>query len=220
MKTHWKLLFLAAIAASFAPGCALFSKAEKGVPTRFFSLDRVPEGRDADIGPSAQVQPGAGELRVGHITGATQLEERLVYRDSAFEIKYNQELRWTEPPELYLRRLLSQELFQKRGLVQVVGGAGATLDVQINVFEEIRFPQRHVRAQITARLHDEHLVLWEKTLTVDRPIAETENGDLPLETVEALGDAMQTLVDQVADNVVRTLGARRSVDATPGVVSR
>jgi cholesterol transport system auxiliary component len=197
-----------AIMASVAPGCALLSKGDPGA-ARFFSLEREPDRPGATLAVASGSRGDPVELRVGRVTGAPHLEERLVFRGSAYEINYYRERRWTEPPELCLKRLLERMLFEKRGLRHVVGGAGPTLDVQLTAFDEIRFPQRLARVQVIASLHDERLVLWEETLTVDRLVVEEGNGDLALETVEALGEAMQTAVDRVADSVVRELEARR-----------
>ena len=201
-------LIVCAITVSFAPGCALFSKGDQGA-ARFFSLEQAPgrPGAVPAVAPGARGNPA--ELRLGRVTGAPHIEERLVFRDSAYEIGYYRELRWTEPPELYLKRLFARVLFEERGLKHVVGGAGPTLDVQLTAFDEIRFPQRLARAQVIARLHDDHLVLWEETVTVDRPVVEKGNGDPAVATVEALGEAMQAAVDQVADRVVRELKERR-----------
>ena len=200
-------LFLCAITASLAPGCgALSGKAEPGAP-RFFSLGRAPDRPDGfAASPGAPGDPA--ELRLGRITGAPHLEERLVFRNSADEINYYRELRWTEPPEEFLKRLLERALFEERGLRHVVGGAGPTLDAQLTAFDEVRVPQHLARAQVAARLHDDHLVLWEETLTVDRPVVERKDGDLAAATVDALGRAMQAAVDQVADRVLRKLEER------------
>lgn len=197
-------LFLFAIASSFAPGCALFSKGDQG-DARFFSLEREshrPYPVPATV-PGAEAKPTV--LRLGLVTGAPHLEERLVYRDSAYEVGYYRELRWTEPPERRLKRLLARVLFEERGFQQLVGGAGTTLEVQLTALDEIRFPRHLARARAVARLHDERLVLWEETLTVDRPIIEENGGDLALATVTALGDALLAAVDQIADSVAREI---------------
>ena len=193
-----------AIMASVAPGCALLSKGDPGA-ARFFSLERAPDRPGATLAVASGSRGDPVELRVGRVTGAPHLEERLVFRGSAYEINYYRERRWTEPPELCLKRLLARVLFEERGLRHVVGGSGPTLDVQLTAFDEIRAPQRLVRAQVIASLHDEHLVLWEETLTMDRPIVDPKGGDPAVAMVDALGEAMQATVDRVADRVVREL---------------
>jgi len=183
------------ITALSAPGCALLSKNQQD-PVRFFSLVAAP-GR-----PAASEAPKEGaELRLGHVTGATHLEERLIYRDSAYEINYYRDLRWTEPPELCLKRWLARVLFEERGLTQVVGGASPTLDVQLTAFDEILSPNHLARAKVIVKLHDEHLVLWEETVTVERPIIEKKGDNQAVAAVEALGAALQAVVDLIADRV-------------------
>ena len=197
------ILFCVALTSTVA-GCALLSKGDPGA-ARYFSLERASDGPVAIQAEATGEQGEPPELRLGRITGAPHLEERLVFRDSAFEIRFHRELRWTEPPELFLKRRLARVLFEERGLRQVVGGAAPTLDVQLIAFDEVRVPRRLARVQLVARLHDEHLVLWEETLTVDAPIVEEQDGDLALETVEALGKAMQAAVVKVANRVFSEL---------------
>lgn len=198
--TGTTMLLLCALAAS--SGCGgLLSKGDPG-DARYFNLEQA---RATHAGARAE----GAELRLGRVTGATHLEDRLVFRDSAYEIGYHRELRWTEPPELSLKRQLARELFEERGLRHAVGGDGPSLDVQLTALDELRAPLHLARARVTATLHDEQVVLWEETLTVERPIIVQEGGDVPRATVEALGEAMQGVIEQVADRVVRELGERR-----------
>ena len=200
-------ILFCAISASCLPGCALLSKGDLGA-ARFFSLERASGQSGAVPAQAPATRADLATLRLGHVTGALHLEERLVFRNSAHEIGYYRELRWAEPPALYLERLLSRALFEERGLRQVVGGAGRTLEVQLTALDEIRGPQRLARARVIARLHDEHLVLFEETMTVDRIVGESD-GDLGAATVKALGEALQAAVDRVADRVVRALEEQR-----------
>lgn len=212
------VIFCCAITASFAPGCALLSKGDQGA-ARFFSLEWAP----AQLGAVSTETPGVrgdlAKLRLGRVTGSAHLDERLVFRNSAYEINYYRELRWNEPPEVSLKRLLARVLFEERGLRKMVGGAGPTLDVQLTALDEIRFPKHLARAQVVASLHDEHLVIWEETLTMDRPVVEKADGDLVVATVEALGEAMQTAVDRVADRVERELSIRSTGSCRPEPVT-
>jgi cholesterol transport system auxiliary component len=207
-------IFFWAITASFAPGCALLSKGDQGA-ARYFSLEWAP----ARLGAVSTEPPGAradpSKLRLGRVTGSAHRDERLVFRDSAHEINYYRELRWNEPPEYSLKRLLARVLFEERGLGQIVGGAGPTLDVQLTAFDEIRFPKHLARAQVVASLHDEHLVIWEETLTVDQAIVEKADGDPVAATVEALGQAMRSAVDRVAERVERELSIRSAGACRP-----
>jgi ABC-type uncharacterized transport system auxiliary subunit len=196
-----------ALALAVGSGCALLSKADSG-SARYFRLER--EDGDPGVGPAAapvRVEP-APALRIGRVTGSQYLDEQLVYRASPMEVGYSRDLRWTEPPEVSMGRILAHELFEDRYLRHVVGGPGPSLDVHLAVLDEIRGPRRVARARILASLHDGRDVLWEATVTVDRQIEGSADGDLANATVEALGEAMQAAVEQVADHVVQALEGR------------
>jgi cholesterol transport system auxiliary component len=188
--------------ALFALGCALMSKSEPIVP-RYFS----PERPGDVVGPGQRAPGLPAELRLGRVTSASHLDERLVYRASDYELGYYQERRWTEAPEEYLERRLSRALFEERGLRRVVGGAAATLEVELVAFEEIRAPKRLARVQVIVRLSDQRLVRWEETLTVDRPLAAASTGDGADAAVEGLGSALREIVERIADRVVSELAA-------------
>jgi cholesterol transport system auxiliary component len=209
-----RTLILAALPALFALGCALTSKSDPIVP-RYFTPERA-----VDVAGSPQRSPGLGvELRLGHVTHASHLDERLVYRDSDYELGYYQERRWTEAPDEYLKRRLARVLFEERGLRRVVGGAAVTLDVDLVAFDEIRAPKRLARVQVIVRLSDQRLVRWEETLTVDEPLAAASTGDGPDATVAALGAALREIVGRIADRVVSELAAPPAVPVGDAPVS-
>jgi cholesterol transport system auxiliary component len=193
-------LLCAAAAALFTAGCALTSKSEPIAP-RYFS----PERPAAAAPPSAPPREVPLELRLGRVYGSSHLDERLVYRDSDYQLGYYEERRWTEEPAEYLRRRLARVLFEERGLKHVVGGIGPSLEVELTGFEEIRAPRRVARVQLTARLQDARVVRWEQTLTIDQPISENAAGDVADSMVAAIGVALSTAVDQIADRVVADL---------------
>jgi cholesterol transport system auxiliary component len=194
------LLLAAVVAASTAGGCALLSKSAPIEP-RFFSPERpgdVVERAGKPRRPSA-------ELRLGRVEGAPHLETRLVFRDNKSEIGYYRLRRWTEAPEQYLKRRLARVLFEERGLQRVLSGVGPTLEVQLTAFEEIRLPRHTARVQVIARLHDDRIVRWEETVTVERPVVAAKKGDTADAAVEAIGRALRATVDRIADRVVREL---------------
>jgi cholesterol transport system auxiliary component len=197
-------LITCGIAALLAAGCALTSKSEPMVP-RYFSPERPADVDRPSVKPTAS--PPVAELRLGHVSSASHLEERLVYRDSDYELGYYQERRWTEAPEQYLKRRIARVLFEERGIHQVVGGAAATLELELVAFEEIRAPKHLARVQVIIRLHDQRAVRWEETLTVDQPVPESRAGDAAGAAVEALGVALHAVVDRIADRVVTELAA-------------
>jgi cholesterol transport system auxiliary component len=203
----WILCSLAALSAA---GCALTSKSEPIAP-RYFSPERASDAARSST-KLAGVPP---ELRLGHINGASHLDERLIFRDSDYELGYYEERRWTEEPAEYLRRRLARVLFEERGLRHVVGGFAPTLEVELTSFEEIRSPKRMARVQVAVRLQDARIVRWEETMTVDQPITSNDKGDLADAMVAALGVALSTTVDKIAERVVSDLTAPPPPAPTP-----
>jgi cholesterol transport system auxiliary component len=204
-----RALLLAALSIS-TMGCALTSKSEPLAP-RYFSPERSGDGEAAE----ARATASAIELKLGRVSGASYLDERLVYRDSRYELGYYQERRWTEEPAHYLARRLSRVLFEQRGIRQVVGGAAPTLEVELTAFEEIRSPSPIVRVGLVAKLHDQRLVRWAETLTVEQPIVVKAGGDLPDAIVEALATALRGAVDRIADRVLIELSISTPPDPSP-----
>lgn len=193
---------LCVVAAVWMAGCGALSSASAPGDARFFAIEPVPDRpRDAAARAAIAALP---ELQLGRVTGASHLEERVVRRESAHEVGYYREIRWTEAPERFLERLLSYVLFEERGLKHRVGGAGVTLDARLVAFDEIQEPQRAAYAQAVATLRDGGRVIWEETLTVEAPVLAQEGGDPVLETVDALAEALRGLADRIADRVVRT----------------
>ncbi len=192
----WRVRFWATLAGLCILGaCALTSKNTPLSP-RYFSP--MPVDTEAHA-PMPSLESGK-QLRLGRIEAASHLDERLVFRDSAYEFGYYPERRWTETPDRYLKRQLSRVLFEQRGLRHVVSGSVLVLDVNLLSFEEIRAPKPLARVAVAVRLHDQHLVRWEETLTIDQPVRMTGgNGDA---VVEALSQALGAMVERIADKVI------------------
>lgn len=195
-------LFAVGCALTSSFGCALTSKSEPIEP-HYYSPER--SGAPTKQAPAAAAIGPAAELRLGHVGAASYLDERMVYRDSDYELGYYEEKRWTEPPEEYLRRRLERTLFEERGLRHVVSGSAATLDVELTAFEEIRKPKHIARVRVSVRLQDGRLVRWEQSLTVDQPVAEVDEELQAEEVAKAVGMALGSVVDQIADRVAKDL---------------
>ncbi len=198
MTVGKRMLRVAALTLAMT-GCALFAKSAPIAP-RYFSPER-----HGEVLPP--VFPGPNpplELRLGRVSSAANLEEMLIFRDSPREVGYYRLRRWTEAPETYLRRRLARVLFESRGIRETVGGGGPTLDVQLTAFEEVRVPRPVARVQVIMRLHDERLVSWEETVTVEQQIV-ANNGDEANDVVEAIGLALEKTVDLIADRVMLEL---------------
>jgi ABC-type uncharacterized transport system auxiliary subunit len=191
-------------------GCALLNKSEPLEP-RYFT----PEPAGDPAAPGAV--PTNLDLRLGPVTSGSEIRQNLVVKNAGHELSFSEEQRWTEKPEAYLRRALSHELFEKRGLHRVVSGPSLTVEVELVSFEEVVEPAGRVaRVVATLILHDERVVREEKTLTVEVPVdhaAEKEHAD---DTVRALATALGRIVSNIADEVCRAPEAVASAQPSPG----
>lgn len=187
-------------------GCALTTKATPTVP-RYFS----PE--PPDLAPKAAVQRSAIELRLGRISAGSHIREKIAYRNSQYEMGFYDELLWTEKPDAYLRRALTQALFEESGLRSVVGGPAPTLDVELVSFEEIRAPRHLALVRVMWVLRDDRVVRSEQTLTVELPIGtgtaaaadKTPAGSDASDIAAKLGEALRSAVTQIRERVLSEL---------------
>ncbi len=185
--------------------CALLSKANL-VDIRYFSPERV-EARVDNAAPMAASQQGDLRLRLGRVSSSSSLRERIAYRNAAYERGYYEELRWTDRPEIYVRRTLGRSLFEVHGMHRVLTGPAPTLETEVLAFDDMRLSTgRAVRIQLRVVLFDDASVIFENTVTVDRPVA----GDKPTieDVVAAMADALDTVADTVSLRVHEALSAR------------
>lgn len=198
-------------------GCALTSKADV-VNIRYFSPEVVKPkltGADASTGPAAPGAPGrnnALEVRLGRVSSGSNLRERIAYRDAAYELGYYEDSRWTERPETFVRRELGRTLYEEHGLRRVFGGAAATLDVEVIAFDDLRLSTgRAARVQLKVILSDDSGVVYEETMTVDRPVTTTK--PTIEDMVAAMAGALDTAAEQVTVKVEQALAKRRAETA-------
>ena len=187
-----------ALAVAF-PGCALLGKSDPVVP-RYFTPEYDGGGAAVPARPDLQ-------LRLGRIEGGSHLRERLAVRGAAREVSFAEDRRWTERPEVYLRRALARTLFEERGLVESQSGRAVTLDVELVAFEEVVEPHR-ARLQVRLALRDDRIALLVETITIEQPVASGGGADPARAAVEALSLALRAGVDRMADRVVAKLEER------------
>lgn len=198
------------ILATSTIGCALTSKADV-VTIRYFSPEQVKPhltGGDASTAPRGPAPNGALEVRLGRVSSGSNLRERIAFRDAAYELGYYEDWRWTERPETFVRRELGRTLYEEHGLRRVFNGSAPTIDVEVIAFDDLRLKTgRAARVQLKAILSDDTGVLWEDTLTVDRPVA----ADKPKieDVVAAMAGALDTAAEQVTQKVQAALVARQ-----------
>jgi cholesterol transport system auxiliary component len=189
------------LACAALSSCALTSKADPMRP-RYFT----PESAGPDRVPGASQFSGFS-LRLGRVVGGANLREQIVYRSSEQELGYYEERRWTERPEVYVRRALSHALFEQRGLTRAVSGVAPTLEVELVAFEEVLAPAHTARFRAIAVLRDERASRFEQTITVERPIAVGKDPQDAAPVVRALAEALQQGVAEISDRVLQQVTA-------------
>jgi cholesterol transport system auxiliary component len=200
-QARWLLL------VAFQGGCALTSKGEAMSP-RYFNPQpaALTESR-------AAAQPF--DLRLGQVSSASHLDERISYRVSASEVGFYDDRRWTEPPEAYLRRALERELFEQRRLSRIVTGAAPVLDVELTAFEELKSSPPRVRVALTFSLRDERRALLERSLELEAPLDGTAGLDAPQRIAGALATTLHRAVQTIGEDVVARLAEASRVASEP-----
>lgn len=184
---------------SSALGCALTSKSEPWT-MRYFTP--TSSGGESASDPEA-ASGSALQLRLGRISAGAHLRQAIAYRGAGGELGYYEDLRWTENPDVYLRRALARALFETRGVKRVVSGAAPTLDVELTAFEELRSKPPKVRVQAIVLLHDQRVARAERTVTVERANRSTD--DAAAGTTAALGEALEEAVDKIVALTIASL---------------
>jgi cholesterol transport system auxiliary component len=182
-----KTLFVVAALA----GCALTSRSAP-LELRYFT----PLSNTAAAAPSTNAP--AAPLRLGRIEPSSLLRTRIVHRDSAVELVPYETLRWSDPPETYVRRALAHALFDSGEFAEIVGGAGPTLDVDVLAFEEERRGDRRLgRVTLGYQVRDEHRVLAHGVVLIERDARSPQIDAV----VAAIGDALSAAAAELARRI-------------------
>ncbi|HYP87528.1 MAG TPA: ABC-type transport auxiliary lipoprotein family protein, partial [Polyangiaceae bacterium] len=158
-------------------------------------------------GGASEPAPQPFELRLGQVSSASNLDERIAYRVSSAEVGFYEDRRWTEPPEAYLRRALEKDLFEERKLTRIITGPAPVLDVELSAFEEQKGAGK-VRVKLSFSLRDERRSLLERSIDLDQPLEEQRGADAAERAAQALVDSLSRAVRAVGDDVVKKLGAK------------
>lgn len=194
-----------------AAGCALLGQGDPVVP-RYFAPDYLPDAPATPLRPDLQ-------LRLGRVEGGSHLRERLAVRGPGREFVFYEDLRWTERPEVYLRRALARTLFEERGLVEAISGQAATLEVELLAFEEVAQPHRG-RLEARLVLRNDRVSLLEETIAVEHPVGNPGGADPIPAVVEALSEALRAGVVRIADRVVARLAEEAPAAGSAGEARR
>jgi ABC-type uncharacterized transport system auxiliary subunit len=190
-------------------GCALLTKADPLTPRYFSAEPSRMSGADSVSARAVASRGSVPELRLGRVTSASYLRERLVFRSSSYELGFYDDLRWTEKPETYLRRALSRTLFEEGAFRRVVSGAGPTLDVELVELSEMKAPAHVARARAAFVLFDPRSVRTEATVTVEIPIAATKGNEDAAAVAGALSAALSGAVERIVELVRAEMAATR-----------
>jgi len=178
--------------------CALTSKSEP-MQSKYFSV----ESRATKQVPASA--PKGLSLRLGDIESAAHLRERMVFRKANGEVGFHEDRRWTERPEVYLRRAVARALFEEGGVRQVVESGAPTLDLELLDFTELTGNRPGVRLALTVVLSDSVATLWQKTLVVTRKLPPTSPEKLTNAAVLALSECLDEVVGQIRTGIYQTL---------------
>jgi cholesterol transport system auxiliary component len=183
-------------------GCALTSKSDPWT-IRYFS----PEATTGSEAAPAAPESGNLQLRLGRISAGKHLRERIAFRSSDHELGYYEDRRWTEQPDVYLRRALAAALFERRGIRRVVSGGSPTLEVELVAFEEIRGQQPRARLRAVVLLHDQRSGHLERTIGVERALPQVDSDQQPEAVAQALAETLRVAVEEISTLVTSELSA-------------
>jgi uncharacterized lipoprotein YmbA len=74
-------------------------------------------------------------VRLGHVTAAPYLRDRIVWRIADTELFFDEENRWAAPPERMVEEALRRDLDPRNGFPRSDAAGTATLDVHVAAFE-------------------------------------------------------------------------------------
>ena len=197
------LTALSLTALVLVSGCAL---TKKGTPVfvRYFTPEHPPaEGTTSS--------PATGpEVRLGRVTSGSDLGERIVHGDGAYEVGFYDSRRWTEIPEKYVRSALERALFDEGGFRRSVGGNAPTLNVEVLSFMEVKNAQTHLaRVALRGMLSTDH-ELFAETFAVDQPVDGIRFEDVVAATSHALDSACQQIAIRVGAALAKPPGSVRN----------
>jgi ABC-type uncharacterized transport system auxiliary subunit len=182
-------------------GCALLGKG-KPLALRYFDIEAYEAYQ-----PTRQAS--SPRLRLGSVSAARHIDRRFVSRQSAHELSYHEEWRFTDQPDAFLQRTLVRNLFERAGLTRVVSGLAPTLEVELASFEELAGKHK-AHVSVLAIMHDDRVQLWQRRFDV---YAAVGSGDPAEALAEALSKALAEVANQVTEETLRALSSTPAAEA-------
>lgn len=196
MKTQIGIAAVLGFLSLAISGCALTSKGD-ALAIRWYT----PEAAKAQLTSASTggaVADSAPQVELGRVSSGLNLREKIAYRDAAFEEGFYEDKRWTERPEVYVRRELEHALYEEHGMRRALAAQAPALEVEVMAFEEVIGPQGNhaARVQLKAVLHDNEQALFEKTYTIERPV------DANAKSFAGVVQAMSLALDAATEQIV------------------
>ena len=172
-------------------------------PPRFFRPGSVTlDAPEDEVAPPA---PGAIAIRLRGVRSEPFLRERIVWRVSELEYGLYGQRRWIDLPEHYVERALRTRLRATSGLRLTDDLRAPTLHVRVLAFDDRLAPAHTANVALAVTLEDrERGRFLERTFNARVGI---DDGD-PASMAEAMGQALDDAVAQVADAVRVSVRAR------------
>ena len=172
-------------------------------PPRFFRPGSVTlDAPEDEVAPPA---PGAIAIRLRGVRSEPFLRERIVWRVSELEYGLYGQRRWIDLPEHYVERALRTRLRATSGPRLTDDLRAPTLHVRVLAFDDRLAPAHTANVALAVTLEDrEHGRFLERTFNARVGI---DDGD-PASMAEAMGQALDDAVAQVADAVRVSVRAR------------
>ncbi len=143
----------------------------------------------------------APALRLGRVTAAPHLRDRITWRLSDVELAFDEESRWAVPPEDMLKEAIELSCFVTGRLLESKERGTPTLDVHLESFEG-RIPESDAVISIRMTLKDgDARSVASRIVRLEPPLSEVRADTL----ARALGAALDAAATEIAEWVVQTM---------------
>jgi len=144
--------------------------------------------------PCDPAQVASRPVRLGHITAAPYLRDRIVWRLSENEVAFDEMNRWAAPPEMLLEDALSRYLVARNGFQRSDSASACTVSVHVVAFEVER-PAKDVLVRVLVTLRDPSGEAQRGAFEARQPAAI----DDPRSVAQAAGIALSDVVRRLGD---------------------
>ena len=208
MKLGSKTLVAALLLSPSLAGCSLMTRSAV-MPIHWYDAQAARPRLTSHTSRPCH-DAGDVELALGRVSSGLGLRDRIAFRDGDFDVGYYDDRRWSERPDVYVRRALERALFEERCIERAMAGPGPTLDVEVLSFEELRSSPRAARVRLRVIVYDDRRTLLQRTITVVRPARADRPGFGGV--VEATAEALDAAAAETARLTEAALRSVRTAD--------